>query len=194
MDQAAAVNYSPHVLIFPFPAQGHVNSMLKLAELLSLSDMYITFVVSKNIHDRLLHHTNVKSRFSNYPGFYLEVLPREIDEDHPTSPDAVVKFFDALQIFGKPYLRELIDDKGSRNKRPPITSIIADGLLSAALEVAQEIGLPFIYLRTISACAFWAYFCIPQLIEAGELPFSGVVICQAYAEAETWQTQFLNCL
>lgn len=176
MDEAAAAakNYSPHVLIFPFPAQGHVNSMLKLAELLSLSDVYITFLVSKNIHDRLLHHTDVKSRFSNNPGFYLQVLPREIDEDHPTSPDAVAKFFDSLQIYGKPYLRELIDDKGNRNKRPPITSIIAD--LSAALEVAQEIGLPFIYFRTISACAFWSYFCIPQLIEAGELPFLGIFI------------------
>nr|GEW43455.1 retrovirus-related Pol polyprotein from transposon TNT 1-94 [Tanacetum cinerariifolium] len=34
-------------------------------------------------------------------------------------------------------------------------------------------GVPVLFFRTISACAFWAYFCIPKLIESGELPFEG---------------------
>ncbi|RVW60759.1 hypothetical protein CK203_033589 [Vitis vinifera] len=41
---------SPHVLVFPFPIQGHVNSMLKLAELLSLAGLRITFLNSYYTH------------------------------------------------------------------------------------------------------------------------------------------------
>lgn len=176
MDEA---NNPPNVLIFPFPAQGHVNSMLKLAELLALSGIHITFLVTQNIQDRLLHHTTVLSRFSKYPGFYLETLPGEIGkEDYSDDPDVeVVKLYDSLNFFGKPYLRQLLAPEKMCNtttKIPPITSIIADGILNFALDVAQEIGVPFINFRTISACAFWAYFSIPQLIETGELPFSGI--------------------
>lgn len=175
MDEATN---TPNVLIFPFPAQGHVNSMLKLAELLALSGIHVTFLVTQNIHGRLLHHTSVLSRFSKYPGFYLETLPTEIDnEDYSDDPDVyVVQLHDSLNFFGKPYLRELLARKGicTTMKFPPITSIIADGILNVALDVAQEFGIPFINFRTISACALWAYFSIPQLIETGELPFSGI--------------------
>lgn len=66
----------PHVLIFPFPAQGYVNSMLKLAELLCLADIHVTFLVSANTKDRLARFTNVGSRFGSYPGFRLETLPK----------------------------------------------------------------------------------------------------------------------
>ena len=43
---------APHVLIFPLPAQGHVNSMLNLAQLLSLAGLNITFLNTD--HER--HH------------------------------------------------------------------------------------------------------------------------------------------
>jgi hypothetical protein len=42
-----------HVLIFPFPAQGHVNSMLKLAGLLSLAGLHVTFLNTDFIQDAL---------------------------------------------------------------------------------------------------------------------------------------------
>ncbi|KAL3521157.1 hypothetical protein ACH5RR_019306 [Cinchona calisaya] len=166
---------SPHVLIFPFPAQGHVNSMLKLSELLCLAGINITFLASYNIHNRLLRHSNVISRFSKYPGFNLEHLPDGINENNIHTPGGVMELYTALRSIGRPFLTELLSkDSGDGGKNmPPLTCIIADGILSVALDVAQEFGLPVLYFRTISALAFWAYFCIPQLIEAGELPFSG---------------------
>ncbi|CDP05610.1 unnamed protein product [Coffea canephora] len=45
--------------------------------------------------------------------------------------------------------------------------------LEFGLDVAEEIGLPLIYFRTLVQALFWPYFCIPRLIEAGEFPFSG---------------------
>nr|XP_027086763.1 7-deoxyloganetic acid glucosyltransferase-like [Coffea arabica] len=174
MDQVE--QHRPHVLIFPFQAQGHVNSMLKLAELLCLAGINITFLVSYNIHNRLLRHTDVVSRFSKYPGFNLDHYPDAYDESKIHTAQQIMELYSSLQSVVKPFLREFMSKDpahGTGKNRSRFSSIIADGILSLALDVAEEIGLPLIYFRTISAGAFWTYFCIPQLVEAGELPFPG---------------------
>ena len=61
----------------------------------------------------------------------------------------------------------------SSETHPPVTCIIADGILTFAIDVADEVGVPIIIFRTASACSFWAYFSLDQLIEAGEFPFKG---------------------
>ncbi|KDO61154.1 hypothetical protein CISIN_1g048768mg, partial [Citrus sinensis] len=45
-----------------------------------------------------------------------------------------------------------------------------NGFMSFAIDVARVVGISIFYFRTIRACAFWAYYCIPQIIDAGELP------------------------
>ncbi|MCD7456793.1 hypothetical protein HAX54_033227 [Datura stramonium] len=151
----------PHVAIFPFPAQGHVNSMLKLAQLLSLSNFNITFLVTVDTHDRLLNHTDILSRFGR--GFRLQALPHGIFMDEMNTRDGISMLYDSLNAIAKPFLREFIANS-------PLTCVIADGILSMVNDVAEEINLPIIYFRTVSACSFWSYFCIPELIQGGELP------------------------
>ncbi|WMV19772.1 hypothetical protein MTR67_013157, partial [Solanum verrucosum] len=151
----------PHVIIFPFPAQGHVNSMLKLAHLLSLSNFDVTFLVTVDTHDRLLNHTDVISRFGS--GFLLQALPHGISMDVMNTRDGISMLYDSLNKIAKPFLREFI-------AYSPVTCLIADGILSLAGDVAKEINLPIIYFRTASASSFWSYFCMPDLIQVGELP------------------------
>nr|BBC62115.1 glucosyltransferase 17 [Nemophila menziesii] len=171
----ADTTMAPHVVIFPFPAQGHVNSMLKLAELLCLAGIHVTFLVSIDIHKRLVRNSDVESRFTSYSTFKFETLPSEIYQDNPHTNDLVAFLHNSLKVAAKPFLRELLKrDHYHEANRPPITCIIADGIISFAIDLAEELGVSVIYFRTISACAFWAYFCIPQLMEAEELPFTDV--------------------
>ncbi|CAK9171807.1 unnamed protein product [Ilex paraguariensis] len=82
--------------------------------------------------------------------------------------------YESLKAIAKPFLIDLIVSHSlSSYARWPVTCIIADGILSLVIEVGEKIGIPVIFFRTVSACSFWAYFCIPELIEAGELPFNG---------------------
>ena len=53
---------------------------------------------------------------------------------------------------------------------PLVTCIIADGILTFAIDVVDEVRVPIILFRTASACSFWAYFSLDQLIEAGKFP------------------------
>ncbi|RVW60758.1 7-deoxyloganetic acid glucosyltransferase [Vitis vinifera] len=58
--------------------------------------------------------------------------------------------------------------------RPPVSCIIADGMMSFTIDIANEVGIPIISFRTVSACSFWAYFSALKLIESGELPLKGL--------------------
>ncbi|XP_022856506.1 7-deoxyloganetic acid glucosyltransferase-like [Olea europaea var. sylvestris] len=174
--QESAQELPPHILIFPYPLQGHVNSMLKLAELLCLYELHVTMLLSDFNHNRLLLHANAKSHFARYPGFRFVTIPDGLPEDHPRSGDRILEILLSLKETGGPEFRRLMEstdclsDAGARR---PITCVIMDGVLSFAIPVLEEKGIPYIYFRTISACSFWAYFCIQEIIDAGEVPLKG---------------------
>nr|ALV83447.1 putative 7-deoxyloganetic acid-O-glucosyl transferase 1 [Olea europaea subsp. europaea] len=166
----------PHVLIFPVPIQGHVNSMLMLAELLCLSGLDITFMISDFSHSRLLKHTTVGSRFKQYPGFRFQTITDGLPDDHPRVGEKVMDILPSTKNTTAPLFKQMMVEKNffASETRRPITCIIADGSLPFAGDFAEEKGIPLIYFRTISACSFWAYFCIPELIEAGEISVEGI--------------------
>lgn len=58
-------------------------------------------------------------------------------------------------------------------KRRPVTCIVIDGVMGFATKVSEEMGIPFIYIRTCGACSFWANFSIPEVINADEIPLRG---------------------
>ncbi|PWA94577.1 7-deoxyloganetic acid glucosyltransferase [Artemisia annua] len=172
MEDTLSQSNSPHVLIFPFPVQGHVSCMLKLAELLCLSGVDVTFLNSDIIHRRLLRYTDVVSRFSCYPGFRFETISDGLPTDHPRSGNRVVDIFDSIKMVTKPMFRDMLLPGGCLNcgTRPPVTSVIADGIMCFTIDVAKEMGIPIFLFRTVSASCFWAFYCIPKLIESGDLP------------------------
>ncbi|KZV49996.1 7-deoxyloganetic acid glucosyltransferase-like [Dorcoceras hygrometricum] len=164
----------PHVLIFPLPAQGHMNSMLHLAQLLCLSDIHVTFVVSEFNHRRMLTATD--SALERYPGFRFQPIPDGLPEDHPRVGDRMIGCFEPAIKFMGSYFDKMMGEKdllASANTRP-VTCIIADDVLSFAADFAAARGIPLIYFRTISASAFWAFFCIDRLVEANEIPFQEI--------------------
>ncbi|KAL5733123.1 hypothetical protein ACOSQ2_032815 [Xanthoceras sorbifolium] len=156
---------SPHVLIFPAPFQGHVNSMLNLAELLSLSGLAVTFLNSDHNHRRLLQYTDVSARFAQYPGFQFQTISDGLAADHPRSGLRLMEMFDAMSSNSRPLLKDLLVES-----RQPVNCIIGDGIMGWVIDVADEVKIPVIHFRTIGACCFWIYFCIPEVIRAKELP------------------------
>ncbi|XP_076945093.1 7-deoxyloganetic acid glucosyltransferase-like [Bidens hawaiensis] len=149
---------SPHVLIFPFPAQGHVNAMLKLTELLLPAGLHITYLITAK------DHRSLTTRLS-HPGFKFHVI-QGLYEGPMDTGDKLSLLLDCLTETTTPLLRNLIIDH-------PVSCVIADGIMDFALAAAEGTGVPVVFFRTVSACAFWAYFSIQDLINSGELPFEG---------------------
>ncbi|KAI3969123.1 hypothetical protein MKW92_017375 [Papaver armeniacum] len=168
----------PHVLVFPFPIQGHINSMLKLAELLCISGINVTFVNTQQNHSRLLSLGNVQSRFSQFPGFCFETVPDGLSDDQHHSSgftshqDFVKDGIHRMHNVTRPAFRELlISDRFKLDARGSVSCIITDGMSGFAIDVAQELEIPSISFRTVSACCIWIYLCFPKLVENGDMPF-----------------------
>ncbi|XP_011100060.1 7-deoxyloganetic acid glucosyltransferase-like [Sesamum indicum] len=183
----------PHVLIFPLPMQGHINSMLKLAELFCLSNLHVTMLLSEYTHGRLRRHANIESRFSRYPGFRVATIPDGLPEDHPRVGERTMEIVMSLLKVGGAEFRKLMEttdalsDGGARRR---VTCLIMDGVLSFAVPVAEEMGIPFIYFRTVGACSFWANFCFKDVIEAGEAPLKG----KDEGKHEYWKKEELDLM
>lgn len=158
-----------HVLIFPLPLQGHMNSMFKLSELLCLADIHVTYLVTVENHARLLQNTDIVSKYTKYPGFRFQMLPESVSTGNALPIDIVLYLHESLKT-AKTFLRDLLMGKAQTK---PVTCLITDGLMKFTLDVGEETGVPVIYFRTVSACSFWAYFCADRVVEAGDCPFKG---------------------
>lgn len=64
----------PHAAFIPYPAQGHVTPMLKLAKLLHVRGFYITFVNTEFNHQRLLRLRGPDS-LKGLDDFKFETIP-----------------------------------------------------------------------------------------------------------------------
>ncbi|WCJ19745.1 7-deoxyloganetic acid glucosyltransferase [Euphorbia peplus] len=166
--------FVPHVLIFPAPGQGHVNSMLKLAEVLCLSGLnHITFVNFEDIHENLIHCSDIESRFvSKYPEFQFKTISNcfsSNDELGSTDPgDRLREFLDATKTKSKPILKKMLIESN-----PPVNYVIGDMLTSFVHDAATEVGIPCIQFHTISACAMWIFHSVPDIVAAHQLPIKG---------------------
>ncbi|XP_011076757.1 7-deoxyloganetic acid glucosyltransferase-like [Sesamum indicum] len=163
---------SPHVLIFPLPLQGPVNCMLKLAELLCLGQIQVTFLNTLHIQERLRNCTGAEVYFKRYSNFRFDTVPDGLPEENPRTADEIWNLLQSIDAVAVPIFRCMVTSgvygPGSEN---PVTCIIADGIFTFAAGIAGEIGVPLLYFDTISPCGLWTYLCLPKLIEAGEFPF-----------------------
>ncbi|GFY83585.1 hypothetical protein Acr_03g0003590 [Actinidia rufa] len=159
----------PHVLIFPLPVQGHVNSMLHLAKLLCLTgDVHVTFFVSDFVH------RHASSSF-HHPSLRFRTISDGLPADHPRNGGRFMEIIAAIKNVTAPMFRDMMvnSDFLRSGDRRPVTCIMADGLLSFVADFALERGIPLLYFRTGSASALWACFCCQEVIDAGELPIKG---------------------
>lgn len=156
-----------HVVIFPFPVQGHMNSMFKLSELLCLAGIDVTYLITVENHKRLSQNTNSFSWYDKYPGFRFQMLPENVSQGNGPQIDLFMNLYESLKT-AKPFFRELLVGQGQTK---PVTCLIADGLMKFTLDLGEETGVPVIYFRTASPCSVWTYFCFDRLVEAGDCPF-----------------------
>lgn len=166
-----------HVLVFPFPAQGHLNSMLKLAELLSLSGLHITFLTTDYHYHRLCLHSPTHARLSRRPGFWFRSISDGLTDQRLRSADRILELYESLTYNSSSLFRDLLISNQNQDGWPRITSLVVDGIMPFAMDVANDLGIPTIAFRTSSPCSIWTYFSLPSLVQAGEFPFpAGITI------------------
>ncbi|KAJ4827457.1 hypothetical protein Tsubulata_932976 [Turnera subulata] len=170
MGSLFASNNKPHAVCIPYPAQGHITPMLKVAKLLHHKGFHITFVNTEYNHKRLLKSRGPNS-LDGLPDFRFETIPdglppvdADATQDIPSLCDSTSK--NCLEPF-----RQLLSKlNASSADLPPVTCVVSDGVMSFTLDAAEELGLPIVLFWTTSACGFLAYAHYKHLIERGLVP------------------------
>ncbi|KAI3993873.1 hypothetical protein MKX01_002886 [Papaver californicum] len=151
-----------HVVCIPYPVQGHISAMMKLAKILHFKGFHITFVNTEFNHQCLLNSRG-PDLLTGLPDFRFETIPDVLPP--PTDPNASQDFV-ALSISieknGLEPFRKLIcklnDTKDSNV--PPVSCIVSDSFMSFTLQAAKDF------------CAFACFLHFPHLIQRGLAPLN----------------------
>ncbi|KAL9174532.1 hypothetical protein ABFS82_02G058300 [Erythranthe guttata] len=167
----AAESYKPHAVCVPFPAQGHINPMLKLSNLLHTRGFFVTFVNTDYNHRRLLKSGGGPAglpdfRFATIPDGLPPSESEDSTQDIPSLCDSTSKT--CLEPF-RNLLTELNSSSGEAGV-PPVTCIVADGTMSFTLKAAEELGLPAVLFWTMGGCGILASMQYEYLVQKGYIP------------------------
>eukprot|EP00253_Pinus_taeda_P026556 PITA_26556 len=167
----ALVNGRPHALMFPFPAQGHIQAMMQLAKVLYARGFYITFVNTEYIQQRLLRSGSIDS-VKPRPDFRFETISDGLPAEHVRTsklPELCRSLTDNVPLYFD-MLIDKIKHLQTQGVVPPLTCIVSDGLLSFPQKTARKLGIPRVAFWTHSACGFSTYFFMPLLVDNGYIP------------------------
>uniref|UniRef100_J3LWR8 UDP-glycosyltransferases domain-containing protein n=1 Tax=Oryza brachyantha TaxID=4533 RepID=J3LWR8_ORYBR len=175
---AAGGEEKPHAVCVPYPAQGDVTPTLHLAKLLHARGFHVTFVNTEFNHRRLLAARDARA-LDGVPGFVFATIPdglpaaaaEEEDGADAAQPQDIPALCQSTATNCLGHLLALLarlDDPASGS--PPVTCLVADGLMSFAYDAAREIGVPCAALWTPSACGFLGCRLYRRLIDRGLVP------------------------
>nr|GMD88823.1 7-deoxyloganetin glucosyltransferase-like [Ipomoea batatas] len=167
MGSISGEGLKPHAVCIPFPAQGHINPMLKLAKILNHKGFHITFVNSEFNHRRLLRSRGPES-VKGLPSFRFETIP---DGLPPSEVDATQDIASLCEAVTQNCLGPFKDLIARLNESgPPVSCIVSDGGMFFTLDAAEEFGIPEILFWSCGAGGFLGFVLYRLVIDKGYSP------------------------
>ncbi|KAF8104915.1 hypothetical protein N665_0165s0004 [Sinapis alba] len=167
---AVSSGQKPHVVCVPFPGQGHINPMLQVAKLLHAKGFHVTFVNNVYNHNRL-QRSRGANELNSVPSFQFESIPDGLLETDGDRMQDLPSLCEATMKNCVAPFKELLQRINARDDDvPPVSCIVADGIMSFTLDAAEELGVPCVLFWTTSACGFLAYLYFHLCVEKGLCP------------------------
>ncbi|KAI5080635.1 hypothetical protein GOP47_0003818 [Adiantum capillus-veneris] len=151
----------PHVLVLPFPLQGHITPLMQLSKLLAARGFDITFVtthfnVAKMLKAKKAGLTHL------HMGICLQGIPNGLPPSHPrdSSGDAEAAMASLLALHAPldELVRQMVQEQGLH-----ITCIISDSFLLWSQDAANKCRIPRISFWPQSLTAFTCSISLPQI-------------------------------
>ncbi|XP_062194607.1 7-deoxyloganetin glucosyltransferase-like [Phragmites australis] len=159
----------PHVVVVPYPSSGNINPALQIAKLLHRHGAYVTFVNTEYNHRRV-QATEGADAVRGREGFRFEAIPDGLRDDDRGKQDYGRGLSVSTSTRCAAPLRDLIARLNGEPGVPPVTCVLPTALMSFALGVARELGIPTMIFWGGSAASLMAQMRIRELVERGYLP------------------------
>ncbi|KAG9451455.1 hypothetical protein H6P81_011420 [Aristolochia fimbriata] len=159
-----------HAVCIPYPAQGHITPMMKLAKLLHYRGFHITFVNTEYNHRRLLNSRGSDS-LTGLEDFRFATIPDGLPHSDSDATQSIPALCDSTSKTCLAPFRDLLSSLNNDDPTlPPVSCIISDGVMSFTVAVAEELGIPEILFWTTSACGYLCYAHFQRLVDQGIIP------------------------
>ncbi|XP_062212464.1 UDP-glycosyltransferase 83A1-like [Phragmites australis] len=161
---------APHVLVLPFPAQGHIIPLMELSHCLVEHGVKVTFVNTEFNHGLILGA--LATRESNLGGIGLVSIPDGLGdgEDRKNLSRLTNSFSKVMPGELEKLIGRINDDARGRER---ISWLIADVNMAWAFPVAKKFGVRAAGFCPSSAASFATRLRIPELIRDGVLDEEG---------------------
>jgi pathogen-inducible salicylic acid glucosyltransferase len=137
-----------HVLILPFPTQGHINPMLQFGKDLVSKGLKVTLATTSHITNSIKSQTSTKVSIASISDGY--------DEGGPKSAPNIQTLYQSLEAVGLRTLTKLVEKQNQSME--PFTCLVFDTLMAWGDKVAQSFGIPSVGFSTQSCAVSAIYF------------------------------------
>ncbi|XP_050223448.1 UDP-glycosyltransferase 83A1-like [Mercurialis annua] len=147
-----------HLLLLPFPLQGHIVPFMKLAHKLACHGSKVTVLTTEFLHER------IKTVVTGDNKGFVRIV--SVPDGLPKEDDRKDEMLVTRSIFTvmPGYLAKFINEQENEEK---LTCVIADSIFGWALEIAEKMGLKKAIFFTAAPGALAMILHIPRLIQAG---------------------------
>ncbi|XP_057431123.1 linamarin synthase 1-like [Lotus japonicus] len=160
----------PHAVCVPYPAQGHVSPFMQLAKLLRCSGFHITFVNTEFNHNRLAKSLG-PDFVKGLPDFQFESIPDGLPPSDKDATQDIPQLCDSTRKNCYEPFKELVKKLNSSPEVPPVSCVVADGVMGFVGRVASDLGIQELQFWTASACGLVGYLQYDELVKRGLVPF-----------------------
>ncbi|RLM80327.1 7-deoxyloganetin glucosyltransferase-like [Panicum miliaceum] len=159
-----------HIVDVPCPGSGNINPALQVAKLMHRHGAYVTFVNTEHNH-RLLRATEGAGTVRDREGLHFETIPDGLSEADRSKQDYSTGLAASITASYVATFRALVERlDGGGKPGVPWVIVLATMLMSFALDVAREMGVPAVAFWTGSAASLMADMRLRDLRERGYLP------------------------
>ncbi|XVE68286.1 hypothetical protein DITRI_Ditri09bG0055600 [Diplodiscus trichospermus] len=164
---------NPHIVVVPYPAQGHVIPLMELSQNLAKQGFKISFINTEFNHKRVLDAFGKKVDENGL--IHLVSLPDGLDDGEDRN-----QFGKLTETLGQVMPRELKEfiEKVNRSEDDKITCVLAEVNMRMALEAAAELGIRRAAMWPASVLQLKLLLHIPKLIDDGLIDEKGTPVNQ----------------
>ena len=160
----------PHAVVLPYPGAGNINPALQIAKLLHRRGVYVTFVNTEHNHRKA-----GADAVRGHDGFRFESIPDGLDEAERGAQDYGRGLCISTSLRCAAPLRDLIVRLNATPGVPAVSCVVPTALMSFALGVARELGIPSMVFWGGSAASLMAHMRLRELQDRGYLPLKGEI-------------------
>ncbi|CAK7323021.1 unnamed protein product [Dovyalis caffra] len=158
---------NPHIVVVPYPAQGHVIPFMELSQCLAKQGFKITFVNTEYNHNRVL-----KALGENSIGGEISLVSLPDGLEPSGDRNDLGKLSKSIFQVMPGKLEELID-RINMSEEENVTCIITDWSMGWALEVAEKMKIRRSIYWPAAAALLCSLICIPKLLSDGVIDGNG---------------------